>query len=116
MVSRQDNMSGSSLTRLIDWDTKPSSPSAIRLIYFGQLLSDNASLKGFIVLIAFYWTMMLTSFTDCKFNLEGATNVVHVSVRPQEVIDDEDAGKSKASMSRDRDGSERTPGCRCVIL
>lgn len=36
----------STLTSSEDWDQKPSSPSAIRLIFFGQLLADNVSLKG----------------------------------------------------------------------
>lgn len=82
-----------------DWDAKPSSPSAIRLIFFGQLLADNASLK------------------DCKLNMDGTPNVVHVSVKPQEAIEDEDGGKGgKSSMHRNRDGSDRSPGCRCVVM
>ncbi|PNS18376.1 Cell division control protein 25 [Sphaceloma murrayae] len=81
-----------------DWDHKPSSPSAIRLIFFGQLLADNVSLK------------------ECKLQTDGTPNVLHITVKPQEVMDDEEAGKGKSSMSRDRDGGDRTPGCRCVIL
>lgn len=37
---------------IIDWETKPNSPSAIRLISFGQLLDDNATLKGELILSA----------------------------------------------------------------
>ncbi|KAF2152355.1 hypothetical protein K461DRAFT_268318 [Myriangium duriaei CBS 260.36] len=82
-----------------DWDGKPSSPSAIRLIYFGQLLADNTSLK------------------ECKIQTDGATNVLHISIKPQEAMDDDDAGKAgKSSMSRDREGSAAGRGCRCVIL
>ena len=82
-----------------DWDTKPSSPSAIRLIYFGRLLDDKQNLK------------------DSRLNTEGSPNVLHVSIKPQDIVEDEDAVKGgKASSSRDRDGAERTPGCRCVIL
>lgn len=57
-------------------------------------------------------------YSDCKFSTEGTNNVLHVTVKPQEVQEDEEAGAKggKASMSRDRDGVERTPGCRCVIL
>lgn len=29
-----------------EWDAKPTSPSSIRLIYFGRLLNDNVPLKG----------------------------------------------------------------------
>jgi len=55
---------------------------------------------------------------DCKLHLDGTTNVIHVTVKPQEIMDEEEAaGKGgKHSFSRDRDGADRTPGCRCVIL
>ncbi|GAB7350664.1 hypothetical protein MBLNU459_g1229t1 [Dothideomycetes sp. NU459] len=82
-----------------EWEPRPSSPSAIRLIHFGRLLDDKLPLK------------------DCRFS-DATANVVHMSIKPQEVIDDEENAKAggKRSMSRDRDGNERTPGCRCVIL
>lgn len=51
---------------------------------------------------------------ECRFNAE-ATNVVHMTVRPQDMIDEEDASKGKA-LGRDREGTEGTAGCRCVIL
>jgi len=79
-----------------EWETKPSSPSSIRLIYFGRLLDDNSALR------------------DCKLSADSA-NVVHMNVRPQDVVDEEDASKSKA-LARDREGGEQTAGCRCVIL
>jgi len=79
-----------------EWEAKPSSPSSIRLIYFGRLLDDKTPLK------------------DCRFNAETA-NVVHMTVRPQDIVDEEDASKSKA-LARDREGGESTAGCRCVIL
>jgi len=79
-----------------EWEAQPSSPSSIRLIYFGRLLDDKAALK------------------ECRFNTE-ATNVVHMTVRPQDIVDEEDASKSKA-LGRDREGGEGTAGCRCVIL
>lgn len=50
---------------------------------------------------------------ECKFNAESA-NVVHMTVRPQDIVDEEDASKSKA-LARDREGGENTAGCRCVI-
>ncbi|KAH6718043.1 ubiquitin-related domain-containing protein [Leptodontidium sp. MPI-SDFR-AT-0119] len=78
-----------------EWEAQPSSPSSIRLIYFGRLLDDKTPLK------------------DCKFNAESA-NVVHMTVRPQDIVDEEDASKSKA-LARDREGGENTAGCRCVI-
>jgi len=52
--------------------------------------------------------------TDCRFQTE-APNVVHMTVKPQEVVDEEDAKTGKGT--RGRDGDEEThAGCRCVIL
>ncbi|KAH8808925.1 ubiquitin-related domain-containing protein [Xylogone sp. PMI_703] len=79
-----------------EWEPRPSSPSSIRLIYFGRLLDDKAPLH------------------ECKFNADVA-NVVHMTVRPQDVVDEEDASKGK-SMGRHGDSGEATAGCRCVIL
>ncbi|KAI9752490.1 MAG: hypothetical protein M4579_005614 [Chaenotheca gracillima] len=80
-----------------EWEARSSSPSSIRLIHFGRLLDDNTPLK------------------DCRFNIEGP-NVVHMTVKPQEIVDEEDAKASKKGINADRDGTERTPRCRCVIL
>ncbi|KAE8154513.1 ubiquitin-related domain-containing protein [Aspergillus avenaceus] len=79
-----------------DWEPRPSSPSYIRLISFGKLLDDNAPLS------------------DSKFNRD-APNVVHMTVKPQELIDEEDAKGAKAQYTREREASERSPGCRCII-
>ncbi|KAI9836574.1 MAG: hypothetical protein M1819_001206 [Sarea resinae] len=80
-----------------EWEARPSSPSSIRLIHFGRLLDDKTPLK------------------DCRFNAESP-NVVHMTVRPQELVDEEDAKTAKQGYGRDREGSESTAGCRCVIL
>ncbi|KAJ5951867.1 uncharacterized protein N7479_010280 [Penicillium vulpinum] len=80
-----------------DWETRPSSPSSIRLISFGKLLDDKAPVS------------------DSKFSKEHP-NVVHMTVKPQEVVDEEDAKGAKAQYTREREASERSPGCRCVIL
>ncbi|CAI7593922.1 unnamed protein product [Penicillium viridicatum] len=80
-----------------DWETRPSSPSSIRLISFGKLLDDKSPVS------------------DSKFSKEHP-NVVHMTVKPQEVVDEEDAKGAKAQYSREREASERSPGCRCVIL
>ncbi|GAQ42783.1 hypothetical protein AtubIFM55763_009402 [Aspergillus tubingensis] len=78
-----------------DWEPRPSSPSSIRLISFGKLLDDKAPLS------------------DSKFSRD-APNVVHMTVKPQEIVDEEDA-KSKPQYTRERESSERSPGCRCII-
>jgi hypothetical protein len=56
----------------------------------------------------------LTFDIDCKFN-KDAPNVVHMTVKPQEIIDEEDAKAAKAPYSREREANERSPGCRCII-
>ncbi|EAW12944.1 uncharacterized protein ACLA_013810 [Aspergillus clavatus NRRL 1] len=79
-----------------DWETRPTSPSSIRLISFGKLLDDKSPLS------------------DCKFN-KDAPNVVHMTVKPQEIVDEEDAKGAKGTYQGEREASERSPGCRCII-
>ncbi|PYI18005.1 ubiquitin-like protein [Aspergillus japonicus CBS 114.51] len=79
-----------------EWETRPSSPSSIRLISFGKLLDDKSPLS------------------DCRFNRD-APNVVHMTVKPQEIVDEDDAKGAKAQYTRERESSERSPGCRCII-
>ncbi|KAL4808691.1 ubiquitin-related domain-containing protein [Aspergillus unguis] len=79
-----------------DWEPRPSSPSSIRLITFGKLLDDKSPLS------------------DAKFSRD-APNVVHMTVKPQEIVDEEDAKGGKTHYTRDREASERSPRCRCVI-
>ena len=52
---------------------------------------------------------------DGRFTVGETPHVVHMTIKPQDVVDDEDARIAKGG-GRDRDGNERTPGCRCVIL
>ncbi|KAJ5107287.1 hypothetical protein N7456_003962 [Penicillium angulare] len=80
-----------------DWEARPSSPSSIRLISFGKLLDDKSPLS------------------ESKFN-HDAPNVVHMTVKPQEVVDEEDAKGAKAQYGREGETNERSPGCRCVIM
>ncbi|KAJ5894220.1 hypothetical protein N7495_005911 [Penicillium taxi] len=80
-----------------DWEPRPSSPSSIRLISFGKLLVDKSPLS------------------ESKFN-HDAPNVLHMTVKPQEIVDEEDAKGAKAQYNRENETSERSPGCRCVIL
>ncbi|KAA8650366.1 hypothetical protein EYZ11_000751 [Aspergillus tanneri] len=79
-----------------EWEPRPSSPSSIRLISFGKLLDDKAPLS------------------DSKFN-HDAPNVVHMTVKPQELIEEEDTKATKGQYPRDADGNQRSPGCRCII-
>jgi len=96
------NISVSQLKDLIwrdwreEWEPRPTSPSSIRLIHFGRMLDDKSPL------------------TECRFQTD-TPNVVHMTVRPQDVVDEEDAKISKGGNRRDGD-EEPTAGCRCVIL
>ncbi|KAF2094790.1 hypothetical protein NA57DRAFT_45595 [Rhizodiscina lignyota] len=78
-----------------EWEPRPSNPSYIRLIHFGRMLEDKLPLK------------------ECRFN-HDAPNIVHMTVKPQEIVDEEDTKTGKGG--RDRDGEDRDAGCRCVIL
>ena len=54
-------------------------------------------------------------FIDGKFE-DGATpHVVHMSIKPQEMVDEEDARMAKGGTRLDENGNERSPGCRCII-
>jgi hypothetical protein len=82
-----------------EWDNKPASPSSIRLIHFGKLLEDKEQLNKY------------------QFSRESP-NVVHMSVRPAEMLEEEEAGKGKAGSTREgrRNRREGTSSNCCVIL
>ncbi|KIW21097.1 hypothetical protein PV08_01676 [Exophiala spinifera] len=80
-----------------EWEAKPSSPNYIRLISMGKMLDDKASLK------------------DYKFGTESP-NVLHMTIKPQDYIEDEDAKGGKSSMAGNRETETRSPGCRCIIM
>ena len=100
-----------------EWEARPSSPSSIRIIYFGKLLEDKARLHGRRSSRQFLkaFLSLMLSQPDCKFEIGTIPHVVHMTVKPQDIVDDEDAKGSKTG-GRDRDGNERSPGCRCIIL
>ncbi|KAM7214347.1 Ubiquitin-related domain containing protein [Rhypophila decipiens] len=78
-----------------EWEGKPASPSSIRLIHFGKLLDDKEQLKKY------------------QFS-QDSPNVVHMSVRPAEMMEEDEAGKGKSS-TREHRRSDGGNGC-CVIL
>lgn len=55
----------------------------------------------------------LISVEDSGFTNGLTPHIIHMTIKPQEIVDEEDA-KMK-SGGRDRDGNERSPGCRCII-
>lgn len=101
-----------------DWESRPTSPSFIRLISFGKMLEDNSPLSGrccLFLALRFVNNAVLMDRAELKFNRE-APNIIHMTVKPQDIVDEEDAKGAKTQFSRDRDANERSPGCRCVIL
>ncbi|KAF3179676.1 hypothetical protein TWF106_002849 [Orbilia oligospora] len=80
---------------------QPASPHLIRLILLGRLLEDKSLLK------------------DCRLQLESP-NVVHLSLRPADIAEDEVTTKSGKftgfNGNNGRTGERPSPGCRCVIL
>ncbi|QUC20189.1 uncharacterized protein UV8b_04430 [Ustilaginoidea virens] len=81
-----------------DWEAKPASPSSIRLIHFGKLLDDKEPLK--------------------KYQLSTENpNVVHMSIRPQDLDEEEPKSGSKSLAGGGSDGQRsRSNGRCCVIL
>ncbi|KAF2719126.1 hypothetical protein K431DRAFT_229217 [Polychaeton citri CBS 116435] len=100
-------LSGYKLKELIwtdwrsEWDPRPSSPSLIRLIILGRMLDDKKPLKDF------------------PFSL-AQPNVVHMTVKPADLVDDDAEGGGKGSAKggslRMRDSEDVQAGCcKCVI-
>ncbi|KAG9247083.1 hypothetical protein BJ878DRAFT_494386 [Calycina marina] len=77
-----------------EWETAPSSPSSIRLITFGRLLDDKTALR------------------DCRFSAQGP-NVVHMTVKPQDIVEEEETRNKVPSRNGDREGQG---GCRCSVM
>lgn len=57
--------------------------------------------------------IVLISVEDSGFTNGLTPHIIHMTIKPQEIVDEEDA-KMK-SGGRDRDGNDRSPGCRCII-
>lgn len=80
-----------------EWEPQPSSPTSIRLIHMGKMLEDS------------------TALSEARFGRTNS-NIVHMTVRPQEVVDEEENAKAANTGTNQRDDSERSPSCRCIIL
>ncbi|KAF4950398.1 hypothetical protein FGADI_8217 [Fusarium gaditjirri] len=80
-----------------DWEAKPASPSSIRLIHFGKLLDDKEQLK--------------------KYQLSTESpNVVHMSIRPQDLDEEEPKAGNKNLSSSSGDGQRSRDSNCCIIL
>ncbi|KFG88248.1 hypothetical protein MANI_015691 [Metarhizium anisopliae] len=80
-----------------DWEAKPASPSSIRLIHFGKLLDDKEQLKKY------------------QFSTESP-NVVHMSIRPQDLDEEEPKSGSKNLPGGSGDGQRSRPGGMCCVI
>ena len=99
-----------------DWETKPASPSSIRLIHFGKLLDDKEPLKSTYSSSSRLGTFQLTCSLIAYNFLGDSPNVVHMSVRPQDLDEEEPkAGGKNASGTGGDAQRERSGGC-CVVL
>ena len=120
-------MSGYKLKELIwtdwraEWEARPRDPSSIRLIIMGRMIDDKASLKGEFSLseLSAKLRLLILYIPDLPFAILNS-NVVHMTVKPADLLDDEaeGAGKtgSKGSIRAHNAGEESGAGCRCVIL
>ena len=96
-----------------EWEARPTNPTSIRLIYAGQMPGDSSKLGGMYPHVCITSKKLMQLCVDCRFSLGPTPHVVHMTVKPQDFIDDEEAGKGGG---RDREGSERSPRCRCVVM
>ncbi|KAH6607516.1 hypothetical protein Trco_003829 [Trichoderma cornu-damae] len=80
-----------------DWEVKPISPSSIRLIHFGKLLDDKEQLKKY------------------KFSPDSP-NVVHMSIRPLDLDEEEPKSGSKSLPAGATDGDGVREGRCCIVL
>ncbi|KAL7922317.1 ubiquitin-related domain-containing protein [Trichoderma austrokoningii] len=80
-----------------DWEAKPASPSSIRLIHFGKLLDDKEQLKKY------------------QFSPDSP-NVVHMSIRPQDLDEEEPKSGSKSLPAGTTHGDGTREGRCCIIL
>ncbi|TFB03511.1 hypothetical protein CCMA1212_004550 [Trichoderma ghanense] len=112
-----------------DWEAKPASPTSIRLIHFGKLLDDKEQLKSMYHLIlsvppapvylgrwlSYFPSHLLTMATEYQFS-HDSPNVVHMSIRPQDLDEEEPKTGSKSLPAGAADGDRVREGRCCIIL
>lgn len=42
--------------------------------------------------------------------------MLHMTIKPQDYVEEEDTKGSKSTYSNPRENEVRSPGCRCVIM
>lgn len=53
--------------------------------------------------------------TDCRFQPHVA-NVVHMTVKPQDIVDEEENAKGGKAAGGRRGSVDRDAGCRCCVV
>ena len=97
-----------------EWELKPVSPSYIRLISFGKLLDDKGYLRGKCFAVSIVSPKLIPT-PDSRLS-HDSPNVVHMTIKPQDYVEEEDTKGGKAAYGTGRDGSQRSPGCRCLVM
>lgn len=59
--------------------------------------------------------LILFARTDYKFGSDSP-NVLHMTIKPQDYVEEEDAKGGKSTYSANRESESRSPGCRCIIM
>jgi hypothetical protein len=54
-------------------------------------------------------------YADSKFN-HDTPNVVHMTIKPQDFVDEEDTKGGKDRLGSGSEARQRSHGCRCVIM
>ncbi|PNY26629.1 Uncharacterized protein TCAP_03445 [Tolypocladium capitatum] len=80
-----------------DWEAKPASPSSIRLIHFSKLLDDKEQLRKY------------------QFSTENP-NVIHMSIRPSDLDDEEPKSGGKSLPGAGGDGQRSRGGANCCVV
>lgn len=84
------------------------------MISMGKMLNDKARLFGEIIFSELPTQEgTLTRLKDCGFTNATTPHIIHMTIKPQEIVDEEDAKMKAAGSSRGE--NERSPGCRCII-
>ena len=97
----------------LEWEAKPSSPESIRLISMGKLLTDKSKLSGMPKPARILGRALLRLLPlDFGFKDGAVPTIIHMTIKPQEILDEEEANKNP----RDRESDQRSPGCRCIIM
>jgi hypothetical protein len=78
----------------------------------GQVLDDNALLKGIRPNPFFSPSLFADPIIDCRFSRDVA-NIAHITVKPQEPLEEEEMKQSKEGKTR---GSGSRGGVNCCVI